>query len=200
MVYKVLLQTDSVQYPYSMKPSLSHPTIARVKDGLSDIQLRVTEFRNNTTLIADPKDVHRLLRFLRDDPDCNYDLLCDVTAVDYLNYPTKMIGRFAVVWILASTESPTRINVKTFINPSIDTSGIEEDPTLIVDSSTDIWPGAEWREREVFDMFGIRFKNHPDLRRILLWKDFPAHPLRKDYPLQGRNERTNLAIIGREDS
>ena len=111
-----------------------------------------------------------------------------------------MIGRFAVVWILASTESPTRINVKTFINPSIDTSGIEEDPTLIVDSSTDIWPGAEWREREVFDMFGIRFKNHPDLRRILLWKDYPAHPLRKDYPLQGRNERTNLASIDREDA
>ena len=183
-----------------MKPTPNHPTIAKVKDGLSDIHLRVTDFRNNTTLIVDPKDLHRLLRFLRDDPSCNYDLLCDVTAVDYLDYPTKMIGRFCVVWILASTAHTLRINVKTFIDPSIDTSGIEEDPALIVDSSTDIWPGAEWREREVYDMFGIRFKNHPDLRRILLWKDYPAHPLRKDYPLQGRGERTNLAKIDREDS
>ena len=183
-----------------MKPTLNHPTIKIVKDGLSDLHLRVTEFRNNTTLIADPKDVHRLLRFLRDDPSCNFDLLCDVTAVDYLGYPTQTIGRFAVVWILVNTETTQRINVKTFINPSIDTSGIEEDPALLVDSCTDIWPGAEWREREVFDMFGIRFANHPDLRRILLWKDFPAHPLRKDYPLKGRNERTKLAIIDREDA
>jgi NADH-quinone oxidoreductase subunit C len=183
-----------------MKPSRSHPAIARVKDGLSDVHLRFTEFRNNTTIIADPKDVHHVLRFLRDDPDCNYDLLCDVTAVDYLNYPTKTIGRFAVIWILASIDNCSRINVKTFIHPSIDTSGIEEDPALVVDSSTDIWSGAEWREREVFDMFGIRFKNHPDLRRILLWKDYPAHPLRKDFPLQGRNERTNLAIVDRADA
>ena len=70
MVSRDQLQTDSIQYA-SMKPSLSHPTIAKVKDDLSDIHLRVTEFRNNTTLIADPKDVHRLLRFLRDDPDYN---------------------------------------------------------------------------------------------------------------------------------
>jgi|TARA_B100000959_G_scaffold201637_1_gene211051 NADH-quinone oxidoreductase subunit C len=183
-----------------MKPRLDHLAIPRVKEGLDDLQLRVTEFRGDTTLVADPRDVHRLLRFLRDDPTCNYDLLCDVTAVDYLDYPTPTIGRFAVVWILANTETASRIRVKTFLNPTIDTSGIDDDPSLRVDSSTDIWEGAEWREREIFDMFGIRFNNHPDLRRILMWKDFPAHPLRKDYPLQGRNERTNLAIVDREDS
>ncbi|HIB01593.1 MAG TPA: NADH-quinone oxidoreductase subunit C, partial [Phycisphaerales bacterium] len=65
---------------------------------------------------------------------------------------------------------------------------------------TDIWEGAEWREREVFDMFGIHFRNHPDLRRILMWKDFPAFPLRKDYPLQGRGERTNLVVVKRDDA
>ncbi len=180
--------------------SPSHPIISRVKDCLSDMQLRSTDFRGDTTLIADPSEVHRLLRFLRDDPECNFDLLCDVTAVDYLEYPAPTIGRFAVVWMLASTESSQRVQVKTFLNPSIETSGIEDDPSLHVHSSTDIWPGAEWREREVFDMFGIRFDNHPDLRRILMWKDFPAHPLRKDYPLKGRGERTKLAIVDREDS
>jgi NADH-quinone oxidoreductase subunit C len=183
-----------------MKPRLDHPTISRVREGLDDIQLRATEFRGDTTLIADPKDIHKLLRFLRDDPACNYDLLCDVTAVDYLGYPAPTIGRFAVVWILANTETAVRIRAKTFLNPSLDTSGIEDDPALYVDSSTDIWEGAEWREREVFDMFGIHFKNHPDLRRILMWKDYPAFPLRKDYPLQGRGERTNFVKIKRDDA
>ena len=66
---------------------------------------------------------------------------------------------------------------------------------------TDLWPGAAYMERECYDMFGIRFRNHPDLRRILTWKDFPAHPLRKDYPLRGRGERDNFPVIrrGRED-
>jgi len=183
-----------------MKPRIDHPTIARVKEELLDMKLRATEFRGDTTLIADPKDVHRLLRFLRDDPSCNYDLLCDVTAVDYLDYPASTIGRFAVVWIMANTESAARIRVKTFLDPSLDTSGIADDPALYVDSSTDIWEGAEWREREVFDMYGIRFNNHPDLRRILMWKDYPAFPLRKDYPLEGRGERINLAIVDREEA
>jgi len=151
-------------------------------------------------MVALPNDVHSLLRFLRDDPDCNFDLLCDVTAVDYLNYPAQSAGRFAVIWILVCTESSQRIQIKTYLNPSIDTSGIEDDPTLHLETSTDIWPGAEWREREIFDMFGIRFDNHPDLRRILLWKDFPAHPLRKDYPLRGRGERCNLVVVDRDDA
>ena len=86
------------------------------------------------------------------------------------------------------------------LDPSIDTSGIEEDTQLVLASVTDIWPGAEWREREVFDMFGIRFTNHPDLRRILTWEQFPAHPLRKDYPLTGRGERETYHVVHREDA
>ena len=183
-----------------MKPIPPHPTLSRLKVCLSDMQLRSTEFRGDTTIIVDVNDSHRLLRFLRDDPECNYDLLCDVTAVDYLDYPSKTIGRFAVVWLLTNTENAQRIQVKTYLNPSIDTQGIEDDPALHLHTSTDIWPGAEWREREVFDMFGIRFDHHPDLRRILMWKLYPAHPLRKDYPLKGRGERSNLAVVDREDS
>ena len=81
-----------------------------------------------------------------------------------------------------------------------DTTGIEPDPALEVDSATDIWPGCEWREREVYDMYGIRFRNHPDLRRILLWKDYPAHPLRKDYPLRGRGERETYKVVHRDEA
>ena len=88
--------------------------------------------------------------------------------------------------------------MKTYLDPSIDTSGIEPDPALELDSVTDIWPGAEWREREVYDMFGIRFTGHPDLRRILTWEDFPAHPLRKDYPLRGRGEREMYKVMERD--
>tara|TARA_B100000959_G_C14900655_1_gene590752 strand:- start:741 stop:1292 length:552 start_codon:yes stop_codon:yes gene_type:complete len=183
-----------------MKSTLGHPALLRVKEGLEGTSLRATTFRGDTTLVADPVDIHRVLRFLRDDPECNYDLLCDVTAIDYLNYPATPIGRFAVIWILANTETASRIQVKTYLNPSVDTSGIEDDPALHIHTSTDIWAGAEWREREIFDMFGIHFDEHPDLRRILMWKDYPAYPLRKDYPLRGNNERINFAIVDREDS
>jgi NADH-quinone oxidoreductase subunit C len=182
------------------QPNLDHPTLARVKASFSDVRLRATEFRGQTTLIVEPGDLHRIMRFLRDDPECDYNFLSDVTGVDYLDYPVKAPGRFAVVYLLLSHAHERRLTVKTFLDPSIDTSGIEPDPALVVDSVTDIWPGAEWREREAYDMFGIRFRNHPDLRRILTWKDFPAHPLRKDYPLRGRQEREHLRVIDRDDA
>ena len=92
-------------------------TLERVREGLGDLSLRSTDFRDELSIIADPKDVHRLLRFLRDDPDCNFDLLCDVTAVDYLDFPAQTLGRFAVVWILTSTETAARVRVKSFLHP-----------------------------------------------------------------------------------
>jgi NADH-quinone oxidoreductase subunit C len=88
--------------------------------------------------------------------------------------------------------------VKSYLSPTIDTTGNERDPGLDIASVCDLWAGAEWMEREVFDMFGITFSNHPDLRRILLWEDYPAFPLRKDFPLRGRGERDNLAVVDRE--
>jgi NADH-quinone oxidoreductase subunit C len=138
------------------------------------------------------------MRFLRDDPACDCDFLSDVTAVDYLGYPAQSLGRFAVVYVLLSTRRELRLVVKSYLDPSVDTSGTEPDPALVLDSVTDIWPGAEWREREVYDMFGIRFRGHPDLRRILTWEGFPAHPLRKDYPLRGRGEREQYRIMPRD--
>lgn len=179
-------------------PTLDHPTFQRVKEAFPGLKFRGTEFRGQSCLIVDPEQLHGVMRFLRD--ACGYNFLSDVTAVDYLNYPAKMPGRFAVVYILCNYDNDDRFVVKTFLNPSIPTDGIVEDPALYLDSVTDIWPGAEWTEREVFDMFGVRFRNHPDLRRILTWETFPAHPLRKDYPLRGRGEREDYRIVDRTSS
>ena len=178
-------------------PTLDHPTLRTVKAQFPGKKFRATEFRGQTTLIVEPADLHEVMLFLRDDARCKYIFLSDVTAVDYLGYPTKMPGRFGVVYNLICHERDDRFLVKTFLSPSLPTDGIVDDPALHVDSVCDVWPGAEWPEREVFDMFGIRFKGHPDLRRILTWEEYPAHPLRKDYPLRGRGEREQYGVVDR---
>jgi len=182
------------------RPNLDHPTLPRLKARFADSGLKATEFRGQTALVVPPALLHEIMRFLRDDEPCQYDFLSDVTAVDYLGYPAAMPGRFAVVYILSSTIHNRRLVVKTYLDPSADTSGNADDPALAIDSVTDLWPGAEWPEREVYDMFGIRFANHPDLRRILLWRDYPAFPLRKDYPLRGRGEREQYKVVQRDDA
>lgn len=182
----------------AQKPTLDHPTLKRVKDVFPGRKLRATEHAGQTTLIVEPQDLHEVMAFLK--ASCAYDFLSDVTAVDYLNYPSKTIGRFGVVYNLVATSRDDRFFMKVFLDPSMPTDGIEEDPALYVDSVTDLWPGAEWTEREVFDMFGIRFRNHPDLRRILTWESYPAHPLRKDYPLRGRGEREGYKVVDRTDA
>jgi NADH-quinone oxidoreductase subunit C len=181
-------------------PNLDHPTLPRVRRAFPGVPLKATEFRGQTALIAPREHAHRILRFLRDDSDCDYNFLCDVCGIDYLGYPAATPGRFAVAYVLRSFAHDRLLIVKVFLDPSIDTTGIDPDPALDLESVTNIWPGAEWREREVYDMFGIRFRNHPDLRRILLWKEYPAHPLRKEYPLRGRGERETYRVVGREEA
>lgn len=181
-------------------PTLEHPTLPLVKAAFPSVRFQASEFRGMTSLVVPPASLHAVARFLRDDPECDYDFLSHVTAVDYLDYPVAMPGRFAVVYLLLSHPHNRRLTLRAFLDPSIDTSGIEPDPSLEIDSVTDIWAGAEWPEREVYDMYGIRFRNHPDLRRILTWKDYPAHPLRKDYPLRGRGERETYDIVERDSA
>jgi len=181
-------------------PQIDHPTFALVKAHVVDAKLRATEFRGQSTLIVEPADLHRVMKLLRTHDQASYDFLSDIVGVDYLNYPATTIGRFGVVYILVSTARDDRFYVKTHLDPSMPTDGIEPDPALELDSVTDLWPGAEWPEREVYDMFGIRFRNHPDLRRILTWGDYPAHPLRKDYPLRGRGERESYRVIDRSSA
>jgi NADH-quinone oxidoreductase subunit C len=178
-------------------PKLDHPVFAIVKQAFPNLKLRATEFRGQSTLIVDPADLHAVMAFLKSDPRCDFNFLSDVIGVDYLNYPAKTLGRFAVIYNLLSFSNDTRFFVKTFLSPTLPTDGIADDPALYVDSVCDLWPGAEWPEREVFDMLGIRFRNHPDLRRILLWEDYPAFPLRKDYPVRGRGERESYRIVDR---
>lgn len=184
-------------------PRLDHPVFAVVRSKFPSKRFRGTEFRGQSTLFVDAADAHEVLHFLRDDPRTSFVFLSDVFGIDYLNYPASgpsspaALGRFAVVYNLISFDRDDRFFVKIHLNPSIPTDGIAEDPALYVDSVCDLWPGAEWPEREVFDMFGIRFRNHPDLRRILTWEEYPAHPLRKDYPLRGNGEREFYKILDR---
>lgn len=128
-----------------------------------------------------------VMQFLRTDRRCIYGQLCDLTCVDYLDFP-KARDRFAVIYSLLSLSRNHRLWIKCFVN----------DPDPEVPSVTGIWKGAEWLEREVWDLFGIRFTDHPDLRRIVTWEEFKAHPLRKDYPLRGRGEREDFAVITRD--
>jgi NADH-quinone oxidoreductase subunit C len=117
------------------------------------------------------------LRDCRDVPTLAFDMLTDLTAVDYLKYPGREDGpRFEVVYHLYSLRHNRRLRVKV---------RLEEDDAE-VPTAVPLWPIADWLEREVWDMFGVRFEGHPDLRRLLLYEEFVGHPLRKDYPINRR--------------
>lgn len=148
---------------------------------------RMESFRGDVRLVLHAEDLFETLRSLR--REFGFDMLVDVTAVDLLEFPDAT-DRFAVVYSLLSIERKERLIVKTFVN--------DPDPSL--PSAVPIWAGANWLEREVYDMFGISFEGHPDLRRILMPEEFVAYPLRKDYPLQGRGERHNFPVIPRSES
>lgn len=144
-----------------------------------------SEFRGQTRAVVPAEEIFDALEFLKE--TCGFDLLIDITCVDYLRY-RGATDRFGLVYILTNTETNERLIVRTFLN----------EPDLTVPSVTSLWEGANWMEREVWDMFGIRFDGHPDLRRILLPEEYAAHPLRKDYPLQGRGERHNFPVLTRD--
>ena len=137
--------------------------------------------------VVSPGDVFDLLKFLK--TERGFDLLNDITCVDYLEYRGAE-HRFGLVYCLADTITARRLTLRVYL----------DEPHLEVDSAVSIWEGANWLEREVYDMFGIVFRGHPDLRRILLPEEFTAYPLRKDYPLQGRGERHNFPVITRSGS
>jgi NADH-quinone oxidoreductase subunit C len=150
-------------------------------------ELAESTFRDNRRIVVPAGKVYGVLEFLKEEH--GFDMLVELTAVDYLEYPDAT-DRFGVVYGLVNTTSGERIFVKTFLNP----------PELELPSVYSLWKAADWLEREVYDMFGITFAGHPDLRRILMPEEFTAFPLRKDYPLKGRGERHNFPVITRAES
>jgi len=125
------------------------------------------------TITAHAEHVHQLMVFLRDDPTCRFSLLIDICGVDY----PERTKRFDVVYHLLSLHQNQRVRVK-----------VRTDEVTAVPSITDVFKVANWFEREAFDMYGIRFDGHPDLRRLLTDYGFSGHPLRKDFPLTGHME------------
>jgi NADH-quinone oxidoreductase subunit C len=144
--------------------------VATILPGLTPLPL--DEMRGQAVVVAPVDGLANALRTLRDDPELAFDLLADVSAVDYLG----RTPRFEVVYQLQSIAKHHRLRIKVPVDGS--------EP--VVPSATSIWKSAHWAEREVFDMFGIGFAGHPDLRRILMYPEFQGHPLRKDYPLNQR--------------
>jgi NADH-quinone oxidoreductase subunit C len=126
----------------------------------------------DATAAVRPESLKRVLAYLRDEPRLRFNVLVDLTAVDYLGQKP----RFEVVYHLLALPANLRMCIKVRVD--------EPEPTL--DSVTELWGIANWFEREVWDMFGIRFAGHPDLRRILMYEEFQGHPLRKDYPIRKR--------------
>jgi NADH-quinone oxidoreductase subunit C len=149
--------------------------------------LGITEFRGEVRVVVPRALLAAVFACLRQEH--GFDFLVDITCVDYLRYPAAT-DRFGLVYLLASTTTNDRITLRVMLN----------EPDLTVPSATPEWEGANWLEREVWDMFGIRFEGHPDLRRLLMPDEFTAHPLRKDYPLQGRGERHNFPVLARREA
>jgi NADH-quinone oxidoreductase subunit C len=137
----------------------------------SDIVATHSDFGDDTALVRRERIVE-ICTFLRDDPDLRFDFAMDLTGVDYLGEEP----RFEVVYHLYSLEKKRRVRIKARVP--------EEDP--VIDSVIPVWVGMDWFEREAYDMYGILFRGHPNLKRILLYEEFEGYPLRKDYPKDRR--------------
>lgn len=145
---------------------------ATLKERFPEAVRAIAEFRGETTVTIDSEMVREIMRFLKESENAQYDLLVDVAGVDFAGESP----RFMVAYLLHSMKFNNRLRIKTRVAEG-----------AALDTVSDIWKAADWFEREVYDMFGIPFNNHPDLRRILLTDDFTGHPLRKDFPLKGHD-------------
>ena len=147
--------------------------IDRINSKYKGVILDSHDFRGDQTITVQKNVLIELFKFLRDDPELDFKFLMDLTAVDYLN---RKDNRFEVVYHFYSLQHNDRLRVKVPVS--------EDDCTI--DSVSSLWKTANWYEREVWDLYGIKFNGHPDMRRILLYEEFKGHPLRKDYPINKR--------------
>ena len=148
----------------------NHELVKKLKAHFNGTVLEATEFLGQLSVRIDPARVVEVCNFLSRDPESSFNYLSDLTCV---HYPMRPEGQLEIVYNLYSIPRNERVRLKASLN-----EGAE------VESVTSVWPSANWMEREVYDLFGVRFSNHPDLRRILLPPDWEGHPLRKDYPLE----------------
>jgi NADH-quinone oxidoreductase subunit C len=149
--------------------------IKKLKEKFSKDILDYSISFGDETLLIKKERIFKIAKFLKETPELEYSLLLDITCVDYLGQEP----RFELIYHVYSFRLNHRLRIKVKIS--------EETP--VIESLTPLWKNANWLEREVFDMFGIKFKNHPDLRRILMYEEFEGYPLRKDYPLKKRQPR-----------
>jgi len=132
--------------------------------------LEVKAFRNEVTVTVQKKDILEICKYLHSDPDLQYHMLTDLCGLDL--FPET--PRFEVVYLLNSIKNNQRLRLKARVGGGESISSVES-----------IWKVANWYEREAYDLLGITFENHPDLRRIMLWDGYEGHPLRKDFPVEG---------------
>ena len=145
-----------------------HPLVEKLKSQFGEAIGEAVEFVGQLSIIVDRGRIVEICDFLKSKPETNFDYLSDLTCV---HYPERRDAPFDIVYNLFSISNNERVRLKVRTSDT-------------VDSVTSVWPAANWLEREVFDLFGVRFNNHPDLRRLLLPPDWEGHPLRKDYPLE----------------
>jgi NADH-quinone oxidoreductase subunit C len=155
---------------------MSQKVLERLSAQFGSRILSQSSFRGDEEAVVAPADWREVATFLRDDPECAMDHFIDLTAVDYPEREaddSQPLPRLDVVVFARSLAKKHRIRLKTRVRDG------EELDTLI-----GVWKGADWTEREAYDMFGVRFRGHPDLRRILMYEEFVGYPLRKDYPIE----------------
>ena len=144
--------------------------VKKLQEKFSASVSEVKTFRDEVNVTVQKKDILNICKFLYSDPDLQYQMLTDLCGVDF--FPEQ--PRFEVVYLLYSMKNQKRLRLKIKVGDSESVSSVES-----------IWKAANWLEREVYDLFGISFDNHPDLRRILMWDGYEGHPLRKDFPVEG---------------
>ncbi len=147
-----------------------HQAVRKLDEAFPGSIVEEKTFRDETTLTVRKKDIYGLCKFLYSDPDLQFHVLTDLCGVDLF----PQTPRFEVVYLLYSMKDTRRLRLKAKVDEAESIPSVES-----------IWKAANWAEREVYDLFGIPFENHPDLRRILLWESYEGHPLRKDFPVKG---------------
>lgn len=145
-----------------------HPLVKKLKARFDDAIGEAVEFIGQLSIKVDGARIVEICDFLKSDSETGFDYLSDLTCV---HWPDRRQAPFEIVYNLFAISANERVRLKTNVKES-------------VESVTGVWPSANWLEREVFDLFGVRFNHHPDLRRLLLPPDWEGHPLRKDYPLE----------------